>query len=814
MYKLARHLPNVTLQGVAKLNWLLFAIVALGALLRVWAMGWGLPYILYPDEGTTVRLALRVLHTGDLNLHFFNWSSFTIYLSAVAYLLFFLFGRAVGRFDTPTDLLLPDVETIAVGKVFLTEEFLISRALNMLAGIAAILVVYCIARALFERRAAAWIAALFLAVEATSVRISQFIHPDTYVVLFALLASYYSIKILDDARSHNYFLAALFAGLAAGSKYNAAVVCVAILAAHLCRFGWRGIFRRGIVLASLTALVTFGLTTPYAILDWKQFLAIGPIADAAHYAGGHAGAEGDSFRWYSEYLWGALGWLVLPALFGIAYAVWRRDPKAIVLLSFPLVYFVFISQFRVHFDTTILPVIPYLLIFAALFFDHALVWYDALPKARRTSVRAGALVLFVFLALPLLRGAIDSNASLLARDGRVFAREWIDANLPPASRIAIESYAPYVERPKFTVEGFEGMIEHPPKWYEQNGFEYLVFSYGSYGRFYENRAMYTDEVGQYDAFFNRYPQIARFDQNGYEVRVYKINPLELPTNRVAARFGIYGGWAELIGYDLRSPIWSAGETQRISFHWRALAARREPLTLTARLIDRDGRAVAESSDALFGEAYAAGPWPEGIARSGLDLAAPRDAASGLYRVQLEVDAAGVGRVPVLSYSNQPISDKLFLGPFKVSGPPPPREEIARAKPVNANFARLITLIGYSINGTARAGDAVTLTLYWRGDHKMDEDYTVFVHLLDSSGAVRAQADAQPRGGNYPTSIWDVGEIVRDEYILQLPADLARSDYRVSLGLYQYPTLARLLMSDAVGRLLDDHLILDDVVQVK
>jgi hypothetical protein len=79
---------------------------------------------------------------------------------------------------------------------------------------------------------------------------------------------------------------------------------------------------------------------------------------------------------------------------------------------------------------------------------------------------------------------------------------------------------------------------------------------------------------------------------------------------------------------------------------------------------------------------------------------------------------------------------------------------------------------------------------------------------------RAQVDTQPRGGNYPTSIWDVGEVVRDEYILQLPADLARGDYRVSLGLYQYPSLARLPMSDAAGRLLDDHLILDDVVSVK
>jgi len=32
---------------------------------------------------------------------------------------------------------------------------------------------------------------------------------------------------------------------------------------------------------------------------------------------------------------------------------------------------------------------------------------------------------------------------------------------------------------------------------------------------------------------------------------------------------------------------------------------------------------------------------------------------------------------------------------------------------------------------------------------LDQDYTVFVHLLDSSGKLIAQADSQPRSGTYP-----------------------------------------------------------------
>ncbi|MBI3740839.1 MAG: hypothetical protein HY257_03660, partial [Chloroflexi bacterium] len=334
-------------------------------------------------------------------------------------------------------------------------------------------------------------------------------------------------------------------------------------------------------------------------------------------------------------------------------------------------------------------------------------------------------------------------------------------------------------------------------------------------RFYENPAPSADFIAQYDAFFKRYSESARFNQNGYEVRVYKIGAPELPTNRVAARFGIYAGWVELVGYDLRALVWASGETQRIGFYWRALVARKESLTLTARVIDSTGRELSFSRGPLFGDAYAVGAWPESIARSGLDIIVPPSALSGLYRVQLEVEGEGIGRVPLLSYTNQAVSDKLFIGPFKVTGPPLARDEVAKSNPVNANFAKQIALLGYTLSPPlARAGDPITLTCYWRADLKMDENYSVFVHLLDPRGAVRAQIDSQPRGGLYPTSIWDRGEIVRDDYVLKLPADFAPGEYRISIGWYAFPSLARLGMSDSTGRLLDDHLILDQVVTVK
>lgn len=87
-----------------------------------------------------------------------------------------------------------------------------------------------------------------------------------------------------------------------------------------------------------------------------------------------------------------------------------------------------------------------------------------------------------------------------------------------------------------------------------------------------------------------------------------------------------------------------------------------------------------------------------------------------------------------------------------------------------------------------------------------------MHLLDTNGTVRAQLDSQPWRRRYPTSIWDIGEIVRDDYSFSL-LDLPPGEYRIAIGMYEYPGLVRLSILDASGNDWGDHLVLDDAVQL-
>ena len=164
----------------------------------------------------------------------------------------------------------------------------------------------------------------------------------------------------------------------------------------------------------------------------------------------------------------------------------------------------------------------------------------------------------------------------------------------------------------------------------------------------------------------------------------------------------------------------------------------------------------------------------------------------------------------MSRENAPTSDKLFVGPIKIAPVPPSADELQRASASGARLGSAFALEAYRVDDTSRAGESLNVTLYWKSIAKTDKNYTIFVHLLDSSGKIRAQVDSQPRGGAYSTSIWDAGEMIRDDYALPLPRDLAAGEYRIEIGAYEYPSLTRLAVSDASGKALGDHLNLANV----
>ena len=97
---------------------------------------------------------------------------------------------------------------------------------------------------------------------------------------------------------------------------------------------------------------------------------------------------------------------------------------------------------------------------------------------------------------------------------------------------------------------------------------------------------------------------------------------------------------------------------------------------------------------------------------------------------------------------------------------------------------------------------------------INSGYTVFVHLLDDSGALRAQRDTIPADGNRPTTGWLPGEVISDTIVLPVPADAAAGTYRVAVGMYRALDGRRLPVTDAGGNpVAGERVVLDTPVEV-
>ncbi len=123
-----------------------------------------------------------------------------------------------------------------------------------------------------------------------------------------------------------------------------------------------------------------------------------------------------------------------------------------------------------------------------------------------------------------------------------------------------------------------------------------------------------------------------------------------------------------------------------------------------------------------------------------------------------------------------------------------------ANPLDANFDNQVRLIGYTVEPPRPApGESLRLTLYWQALSPLPHEYTVFVHLRRPGGGNVAQADHRPLDHLYPTTLWPVGETIRESSRLALPADLSPGSYDLWVGLYRLETGERLpIQQDTSG----------------
>jgi 4-amino-4-deoxy-L-arabinose transferase-like glycosyltransferase len=240
----------------------------------------------------------------------------------------------------------------------------------------------------------------------------------------------------------------------------------------------------------------------------------------------------------------------------------------------------------------------------------------------------------------------------------------------------------------------------------------------------------------------------------------------------------------LLGYEPLARAAETGEPLRLAFWWSADAPL-PFLQLRLSLVDASGavRELGRGQPAYNTYPFHQWQTPAFVIDRQL-FRVPDDLPGGDYAYRLELlDAAAQ---PVYSADLGPLAvtrtERLFeLPPF--------------ATPVGATFGDQIALAGYTLEtefSGKNSSTPIPLELVWQAQAQPTADYTVFVHVLNADGTCCVwQSDAMPRGGAYPTSRWQPGEVVVDTYEIALPADLPPGEYPLEVGLYIAETGQRL-----------------------
>ena len=277
----------------------------------------------------------------------------------------------------------------------------------------------------------------------------------------------------------------------------------------------------------------------------------------------------------------------------------------------------------------------------------------------------------------------------------------------------------------------------------------------------------------------------------------------------------FGGRMRLLGYELETNEVHPGEPLRLTLYWECMSPMNRDWSVFLHLLDENELVVAQR-DRYPGQGLLAtrllAPGQTFADRYVLPIPATAYAPSdttleiGLFDVRTNE------RLPATSADGEALGDHLRFEHIRIV--PWPGEV---PNPVSFNFGDKMRLIGYNLDRRVVApGETLHLTLYWECLAKMDEDYSVFTHVLGEQDTIWAQMDSVPRRGAAPTSGWTVGQIIEDSYDLTVRQDTPPAVYDIEIGVYlpRPPDYPRLRVISPDGRVVDNRVLLGKVRVVR
>ena len=238
----------------------------------------------------------------------------------------------------------------------------------------------------------------------------------------------------------------------------------------------------------------------------------------------------------------------------------------------------------------------------------------------------------------------------------------------------------------------------------------------------------------------------------------------------------------LIGYTIPlTETLRGGTALRPILEWQVDAPVDARYAVVMRMIDKQDRVWAESDHEPQDGYLPTTMWLPGKSIGDqFELALPPTMPTGDYTLTLGLHKADEDDLlPLFDLNGRSIGNEIKLQNLHVEKDKRAytASQLMIERPLFADMRELRFLGTTNLPATIRAGDVLTVGLYWRARQQPQEDYLFNVQLRDVNNRVVVEQSARPANGTYPTTQWGAGEVLLDWHDLAVNS-LPPSTYRL------------------------------------
>ena len=439
---------NKTLHRFSKSQLILALILLLGFFLRIYNINWDSNSQMHPDERAIVMSTLSLNFPDSftiflspdspLNSHFFAYGGLPLYLLRIT-------GAIAGSISADFN---------QYGGIQI-----VGRFLSALADIGTIFIIYKIAKKTLGSKIAIF-ASLAYSLFVFPIQTSHFYAVDILLTFFITLTLYRCIKYIDKPTFLNTILLSLSFALATSTKISAAVLLLPISLAFVFSH-WKTIDKKKILnslikpinlkflFSKLLFFVSFlffnFIFQPYAFIDYKSFFGRTLFESQMTkdpyvfpYTLQYVGKIPYFYEIKNAALWGIGPFMFILLCTGLILLTFKIrkeiNKKALVLVSFALIYYLIVGRFAVGWMRYMLPLYP---IFAICVGYSAHFFLTKIKSIGHPPLRICVQSIFIIF---LLTWPFSFMQIYTRPNTRIQADLWINENVPSGSTIAIEHW--------------------------------------------------------------------------------------------------------------------------------------------------------------------------------------------------------------------------------------------------------------------------------------------------------------------------------------------------------------------------------------